>query len=90
MHCIRLRCSYNACMPAVTIRDVPGPVRNELASRAARAGQSLQEYLLHHLTEFVARPTVEDSVARARARLLSSRSQVTTEQILDDLTADRR
>lgn len=32
-------------MVAVTVRDVPDEVRDELAARAARAGKSLQEYL---------------------------------------------
>ncbi len=30
---------------AITVRGVPDEVRDELAARAARAGQSLQEYL---------------------------------------------
>ncbi|WP_396654373.1 FitA-like ribbon-helix-helix domain-containing protein, partial [Microbacterium sp.] len=30
---------------AITVRNVPDDVRDELASRAARSGRSLQEYL---------------------------------------------
>ena len=44
---------------AMTIRDVPDDVRDELAARAARAGTSLQVYL---------RGMLIDSVAPARAR----------------------
>ena len=40
-HC----CCHNSGMVAITIRDVPTHVRDELAARAARAGQSFQEYL---------------------------------------------
>jgi plasmid stability protein len=32
-------------MVAITIRDIPDDVRDELAARAARSGKSLQEYL---------------------------------------------
>jgi antitoxin FitA len=36
---------------AITIRNVPEEVRDELAARAARSGRSLQEYLAGLLTE---------------------------------------
>ena len=36
----------NACMPvSMTIRDIPDEVRDALAARASRAGQSLQEHV---------------------------------------------
>ena len=53
-------------MVAITIRDIPGEVRNELAARAARAGQSLQEYLRSLLVATADKPTARDVVARAR------------------------
>ena len=77
-------------MPAITIRDVPVGVRDELAARAARAGQSLQEYLRAQLVEVAARPTVDDALARARARLLVAGTELSTEEILGDLAAERR
>jgi plasmid stability protein len=40
---------------AIAVRDVPDEVRDELASRAARAGKSLQEYLRGMLIQSVAR-----------------------------------
>jgi plasmid stability protein len=56
-------------MVAVTIRDVPDGVRDELAARAARDGQSLQEYLRTLLVMVAAKPTVGEVLARARARV---------------------
>jgi len=53
----------------VTIRDVPDGVRDELAARAARGGQSLQEYLRTLLVNVAEKPTVGDVLARARARV---------------------
>lgn len=55
-------------MVAITIRDIPDEVRDELAGRAARAGQSLQEYLRGLLVATAAKPTVHDVIARARTR----------------------
>ena len=56
-------------MVAVTVRDVPVAVRDELAARAARNGQSLQEYLRTLLVNVAEKPTVGDVLARARARV---------------------
>ena len=56
-------------MVAVTVRDIPDQVRDELAARAARAGQSLQEYLRGLLVAAAAKPTADDVIARARARV---------------------
>ncbi|MGH8303634.1 MAG: FitA-like ribbon-helix-helix domain-containing protein [Steroidobacteraceae bacterium] len=54
---------------AITVRDVPDDVRDELAARAARAGKSLQEYLRAMLVDATSRPSVGDVIARARARV---------------------
>lgn len=75
---------------AVTIRDVPDNVRDELAARAARAGQSLQEYLRSMLVDSASRPSVEDVIARARARVNVTGVRVDAESILDARDADRR
>ena len=53
----------------MTVRDVPDGVRDELAARAARNGQSLQEYLRTLLVNVAEKPTVGDVLARARARV---------------------
>jgi len=75
---------------AITVRDVPTEVRDELAARAARAGKSLQEYLRGHLVDAVAKPSVDDVVARARARVQATGSRVGAKAILAARDADRR
>jgi antitoxin FitA len=75
---------------AVTVRDVPDSVRDELAARAARAGKSLQEYLRGMLLEAAARPSVDDVIARARARVVATGVSVDAESILAARDADRR
>lgn len=75
---------------AITIRDVPDEVRDELAARAARAGKSLQEYLRGFLVETVARPSVDDVITRARARVEATGVRLDTAGILAARDADRR
>ncbi len=74
---------------AITIRNVPDDVRDELAARAARSGRSLQEYLAQHLIEFASHPTPEDVIAQAREHVRASNSRVTAESILASLREDR-
>lgn len=74
---------------AITVRDVPNDVRDELAARAARAGQSLQEYLRALLVDATARPSVSDVIARARARVEATGVRVDAEAILAARDADR-
>ena len=88
---LRLRCSYSAGMPvAITIRNVPDQVRDELAARAARSGRSLQEYLAAQLAEMAARPDVSDALAASRARARASARLLDPEEIIADRDADRR
>jgi plasmid stability protein len=75
---------------AITVRDVPDEVRDELAARAARAGQSLQEYLRTMLVDVAARPPVADVIARARARVDTTGVRVDAQSILAARDADRR
>jgi hypothetical protein len=75
---------------AITIRDVPREVRDELAARAARAGQSLQEYLKALLSESVSRPSARDVIARSRTRVATTGTRVSARQILAARDADRR
>jgi hypothetical protein len=75
---------------AITIRNVPDEVRQELAARAARSGHSLQEYLIAELRAIALRPTCDDVIARARARVEGSGDHVTPSDILDARDADRR
>jgi plasmid stability protein len=75
---------------AITVRDVPDDVRDELAARAARAGKSLQEYLRGMLVESVARPALDDVIARARARVDATGVRAGVTSILAARDADRR
>ena len=77
-------------MPTITIRDIPDPVRDELAARAARAGKSLQAYLRGILIESAAHATVDDVVAQARARVTSTGIRVDADSILAGRDAERR
>jgi plasmid stability protein len=74
---------------AITVRDVPVGVRDELAARAARAGKSLQEYLRGFLVDAAAKPAVDDVIARARARVTATGVRVDAEAILAARDADR-
>jgi antitoxin FitA len=75
---------------AITVRDVPDQVRDELAARAARAGQSLQEYLRAMFVDATSRPPVADVIARARARVDATGVRVSDESILAARDVDRR
>ena len=77
-------------MVAITIREIPDEVRNELAARAARAGQSLQEYLRSLLVATADKPTARDVVARARARVNATGTRLDADAILATKDADRR
>lgn len=75
---------------AITVRDVPTDVRDELAARAARAGKSLQEYLRGMFIDTASRPGVDDVIARARARVESTGVRAGAGSILTARDADRR
>jgi plasmid stability protein len=75
---------------AITIRNVPEDVRDELAGRAARSGRSLQEYLREQLIETAARPSMDDFIRRAREHARAAGHTLSVESILNDLHADRR
>lgn len=73
----------------ITIRGVPDEVRDELAARAARQGQSMQRYLRGELERIASKPDTEAWLADARA-LRAAGPTVTTEQILRHRHADLR
>lgn len=75
---------------AITVREVPDAVRDELAARAARAGKSLQEYVRGMLIDAASRPPVADVISRARARVDATGVRVDAESILAARDADRR
>lgn len=81
---------YTAMSKSMTIRDVPDDVRDELASRAASTGRSLQEYLRAALIGLADRPDPDVLLARIRDRKRRTGSRLPAEVILDHRDADRR
>ncbi|TAN21232.1 MAG: hypothetical protein EPN33_11420 [Acidobacteria bacterium] len=74
----------------ITIRNVPDAVRNELASRAAAEGRSMQEYLRLALERLASQPTNESLMRQIRERKRLSQSRISAEQILRYRDEDRR
>jgi plasmid stability protein len=89
LKCTGLAAHLAAVPVTITIRDVPDEVRGELAARAARSAQSLQEYLRAVLVKSAARPSSADVVARARARVAATGSRADAAAILKARDADR-
>lgn len=58
----------NGVMASVQIKDLPEETHSVLSQRAARAHQSLQDYLRCWLMEEAASPTLEDVLERAAGR----------------------
>jgi plasmid stability protein len=52
----------------IQIRNVPDSLHRRLKSRAALAGMSLSDYLLHQIREVAERPTIEEMRARLERR----------------------
>ena len=73
-------------MPSVQIKNVPAQTHAVLRARAAKAHQSLQEYLLANLIEQASRPTMEEWVERVRSR---ERFDIDIDAMVADIRADR-
>ena len=73
---------------AITIRNVPDLVRNNLAAQAAQKGWSLQEFLLSELVLLTERPNNAELIRRARQRLIERGPSI--DQILATRDSDRR
>jgi plasmid stability protein len=52
----------------IQIRDVPDELHRRLKARAALAGMTLSEYLLHEIRRVAERPSVEELRARLQGR----------------------
>jgi plasmid stability protein len=74
----------------ITVRDVPEKVRDELASRAALQGKSMQEFLRVELERLAARPSVDAWLKQVQRRKRVAQSRVSSRQILASRDADRR
>lgn len=60
--------AQNSAMTSVQIKDVPEETHAVLRQRAARAHQSLQEYLRSRLIEEASMPTLEEVLERSGNR----------------------
>ena len=67
----------------ITIVGVPEEVRDELASRAALTGQSLEEYLRGELGRLVSKPSVDLWLERVQERKAAFGTRVTAAEILE-------
>ena len=74
----------------INIRDVPEKVRDELASRAATQGKSMQEFLRAELERLAARPSIDAWLQQVRKRKRAAQTRISSEQILNNRTAERR
>jgi plasmid stability protein len=74
----------------VNIRDVPEEVRDELASRAALQGQSMQEFLRAELIRLASRPSIDAWLRQVRKRKRTTQTRISPAQILENRNADRR
>lgn len=82
----RFVCLHNESMPNVLVRDLPDDVHAALQQRAARRGQSFQQYLTSELTRLASQPSIEElfeRVGRRRGGRVGLRTAV------DDLDAER-
>jgi antitoxin FitA len=52
----------------IQIRNVPDALHRKLKSRAALAGMTLSDYLLHEIRAVAERPTIEEMLARLNRR----------------------
>ncbi len=75
---------------SVTIRNVPEQTRDVLAARAARAGQSLQEYVRGQLTALAERPDPDELWDRVAERTRATGTRLPADAILEARDADRR
>lgn len=73
-------------MANVLVRGLPDDVHEALAQRAARSGQSLQQYLVLELTRLAERPTLDDLLDRIDKR---RGGRVGRRQAAKDLDAER-
>lgn len=74
----------------ITIRNIPSAVRDELASRAALEGKSMQEFLRIELERLARRPPITRWLGQVRDRKRAAGTRVAPETILAEKDADRR
>jgi plasmid stability protein len=77
-------------MASITVRDVPDHARDELASRAARSGRSLQEYLRKELIDLASRPDPQALAQRIVERKRQTSTTLSAAKIIGHRDAGRR
>jgi antitoxin FitA len=75
-------------MATIHVRDVPESTLTTLKVRAARAGQSLQAYVLQLLDTEAGALTPEEAAEQARE--IAFRSRVTADDVTDAISATRQ
>jgi plasmid stability protein len=75
---------------SITIRDIPEDSLQELKVRAARSGQSLQEYMRSHIVSFTSKPDMAEWIERVTRQVKASGVKISTEDILRYKDMDRR
>ncbi len=68
---------------SVTIYDLPDEVHDELSVRAARAGQSLEEYVPARLVELVSRPSPAGLWDRVEQRVRVTGTRLPAADVLE-------
>ncbi|MCY4626266.1 MAG: hypothetical protein OXE58_01700 [Acidobacteria bacterium] len=74
----------------ITVRNVPEQVRDELAARAARRRQSMQEFLRCELERIASFPSVGEWLEGGRDRAGAADNRVPPSVILAARDRDRR
>lgn len=77
---------HDVSMPNVLVRDLPDDVHAALQQRAARQGQSLQQFLTAELRRLARRPSVDEVLDRIERR---RGGRVGLAQAVEDLREDR-
>ena len=75
-------------MKMIQVRNVPDETHRALKARAARAGVSLTDYVLHLIDADLERPTLEEALARV-AELPRPRAAVRGVTLVEAGRADR-
>jgi hypothetical protein len=79
-------CLHNVSMANVLVRDVPEDVHAALQRRAARRGQSLQQFLAGELRRLAERPGLDEILDRIDRR---QGGRVGLGQAVEDLSQER-
>ena len=90
MHFAGIRGTMPLMAKSITIRHVPDSVRDELAARAARQGQSMQEFVLGQLQRIVDTPSMDVLMGTMRARKRATDTHISADRMIELRDADRR